>query len=160
MKKFFIAIIITITIAVGGWLAFSYWNRGALPWNNPELVDVSIDEISLDNRGVRISGIALYKPKIYQKILTDNGSACSTAASGEEIYYIFPLIEDITSKRIKVMIRTRKPPPDDLVEKARITVEGIAFPPGKHITNDIRKKWEVKSYYIESDLVLVEEIEE
>ena len=157
MKKFFIATLITIIIATCGWLGFSIWHKGALPWNNPDLVDVSIEEISLDNRGVRISGIALHKPKVYQNVQIKTG--CS-GYSGEKTYYVFPLIEDLTSRRIKVMVRTSKPPPDDLVEKSRVTVAGIAYPPGRFINNDIRSKWEAKGYFIDNELVLVEELEE
>ena len=159
MKKYFIAIVVLLTIAVGGWLGFSYWERGALPWNNPDFIEVSIEELSLDNRGVKISGVALYKPKVYQTAKIKTG--CNGYA-GEETIYIFPLIEDISSKRIKVMVRSKNPPPNDQVEKAFVTIQGIAYPPGKFpgsFNSDIRNKWKSKGYFLEKDLILIEEID-
>ena len=56
------------------------------------------------------------------------------------------------------MVRSRNPPPNDQVEKAHVTIKGIAYPPGRYVNNEVRMKWEAKGYFIDSEMVLVEEI--
>ena len=145
MKRILLAFSVVILMFVGGWLGYSYWQRGALPWNNPELIDVTIDEVNVDHRGVRISGIAIYKPTIYQM-------------EGDKKRYIFPITNTLTDKVIKVMVR-QIAKPDRYTDREKITVEGIVYPPNKYINVSIRKKWETQGYVFDENLVIVEQLD-
>ena len=146
MKKILLAFFLFILFCVGSWLGYSYWQRGALPWNNPEIIDVTIDDVNIDHRGVRISGIALYKPTLYQM-------------EGDKKRYIFPLTKTLDDKIIKVMVR-RVQKPDAYIDKQKVTVEGIVYPPGRFVDLDIRKTWEKQNYIFDEGFVVIETIEE
>lgn len=145
MKRILLAFSIVILMCVSGWLGYAYWQRGALPWNNPELIDVTIDDVNVDHRGVRISGIAIYKPTIYQM-------------EGDKKRYIFPITNTLTDKIIKVMVR-RIAKPDKYTDREKITVEGIVYPPNKYINVSIRNKWETQGYIFDENLVIVEQLD-
>ena len=146
MKRIFLAFSIVILLFVGGWLGYSYWQRGALPWNNPTLIDVNIEEVNIDHRGVRVTGIAINKPTIYQM-------------EGDEKKYIFPLTTTLTDKVIKIMVR-RSAKPDRYTDKETVTIEGIVYPPNRYMNFDIRNKWEAEGYIFDENLLIIEELEE
>lgn len=134
----------TSSIVLGG-LGFYWWDNGALPGFKPTLVDVSIAEISLDNRGVRIAGMARHDVRIKQEIQG-------------VVWYVYPLVpkDKINTKFIKVMVLTTIPP-DSMATIEERTIEGIARPPGRLIPKEIYESWRGEGYTFEDRVVLIEE---
>ncbi|MBM73942.1 MAG: hypothetical protein CMK59_00970 [Proteobacteria bacterium] len=131
-------------------LGFVWWDRGAFPGFRPTLYERSITEISLNDRGVRLKGMARYDIKTKQ--LDDHDQL---------MYYIFPLVplDDINSKTIHVMVRS-KIPPDDLAMIEERTVEGVTKPPTRIITTDLRRSWMRLGYRFDKRFVLVDSFDD
>ena len=130
-------------IAAG--LGFYWWDRGALPGFKPTIVDVSIEDINLDYRGVRVEGMARHDVKITQQV------------SGEK-WFVYPLVpkDNINTKFIKVMVMT-KVPPDSMATIEERSVVGLAKPPGRLIPKEIYESWRGEGYTFEDRVVLIEE---
>ncbi len=134
-----------ISLFVCGGLGFYWWDRGALPGFKPTIEDVSIEDISLDYRGVRVHGMARHDVKISQKL-------------GEDTWYVYPLVpkDDMNTKFIKVMIMTPVQP-DTMATIEERTVVGLAKPPGRLIPKEIYESWRGEGYSFEDRVVLIEE---
>jgi hypothetical protein len=139
-------------LGVGGFisagLGFYWWDRGALPGFKPTIVDVSIEDINLDYRGVRINAMARHDVKITQQV------------SGEK-WFVYPLVpkDNINTKFIKVMVMTQVPP-DSMASIEERTVIGLAKPPGRLIPKEIYESWRGEGYTFEDRVVLIEEFPE
>ena len=130
-------------IAAG--LGFYWWDRGALPGFQPTIVDVSIEDINLDYRGVRVEGMARHDVKITQQV------------SGEK-WFVYPLVpkDNINTKFIKVMVMT-KVPPDSMATIEERSIVGLAKPPGRLVPKEIYEAWRAEGYTFEDRVVLIEE---
>jgi hypothetical protein len=126
-------------------LGFYWWDRGALPGFQPKIEPVSIEDITLDYRGVEVEGMARHDVKITQQV------------SGEK-WYVYPLVpkDDMNKKVIKVMIMTQVKP-DSMATIEERTIIGLAKPPGRMIPKDIYESWRGKGYTFEDRIVLIEE---
>ena len=126
-------------------LGFYWWDRGALPGFQPTIVDVSIEDINLDYRGVRVEGMARHDVKITQQV------------SGEK-WFVYPLVpkDNINTKFIKLMVMTKVPPDSMATIEERSNV-GLAKPPGRLIPKEIYESWRAEGYTFEDRVVLVEE---
>lgn len=126
-------------------LGFYWWDRGALPGFKPTIETVSIEDINLDYRGVKVEGMARHDVKIKQQV------------SGET-WYVYPLVpkENMNTKIIKVMIMTQVPP-DSMATIEERTVVGLAKPPGRMVPKEIYESWRGEGYTFEDRVVLIEE---
>ena len=138
-------LIIGVGSIVFGAVGFIWWDRGAPPGFKPKIVDVTIEDISYKNRGVRISGMARHDIRIRQKI-------------GSDSWHIFPLVpkDDINNQFIKVMVLSTQSP-DSMATIEEMTFEGFARPPGRLITKEVYQAWEAEGYSFEDKIILVQE---
>ncbi len=147
-KLFFIFApsIVVILSAIG----FFWWDRGAFPGFRPTLYERPIQEITLNDRGVRLHGMARYDIKTTQKNDDD-----------EILYYIFPLfpLDDINNKTINVMVRS-KIPPDSLATIEERIIEGTTKPPTRVISKDLRISWMNLGYSFNKKFVLVDSFDD
>ena len=132
-------VLIIITLRV----AFVWWDRGAPPGFQPTIVDVTINTINRNHRGVRISGMARYDVRI--KVGNN---------------YVYPLMDakKFNKKLIKVMIASPVQP-SRLVDLEEMTVEGLARPPGGVINLKVYNAWRHKGFEFDDKFVLVESFE-
>ena len=137
--------IVGISGFIAAGLGFYWWDRGALPGFQPTIVDVSIEDINLDYRGVRVEGMARHDVKITQQV------------SGEK-WFVYPLVpkENINTKFIKVMIMTQVPR-DSMATIEERSIVGLAKPPGRLIPKEIYESWRAEGYTFEDRVVLIEE---
>ena len=144
---FFVPLFLSIIAVLG----FIRWDRGAFPGFKPEIVDVAIDDITRNHRGVRVHGMARHDVKIKQR---DRNNA-------DSIFFIYPLMpmNDMNSKEIKVMIRSSVPP-DSMAMIEEKTIEGLARPPGTLVTKDVFVAWEERGYDFAEKFVLVDSFDE
>ena len=136
---------IGVSTLVFGILGFIWWDRGALPGFKPEIVDVTIESVNWNNRGVRISGMARHDVRIKQDV-------------GGTVWYVYPLVptNNMNTKIISVMIMTTVPPDKRATIEER-TIEGLAQPPGRLIGPEIFSSWRNAGYEFEDRITLVEE---
>jgi hypothetical protein len=146
-QSFFALIFGTIFVLATTYVGFIWWDRGAPPGFKPEIVDVTIDTINREHRGVRIHGMARHDLRIRLK---DQNSG--------KISYIYPLMpmDKMNSTMIKVMIRTTVPP-DSMATIEERKIEGIARPPGRTVNGDIIRSWQDRGYDFKEKFVLVDE---
>ncbi|MCB9780350.1 MAG: hypothetical protein H6742_17430 [Alphaproteobacteria bacterium] len=125
-----------------------WWDHGAPPGFQPRVVDVSVQDVDYDNRGVRISGTAHYTVRLTQR--AESGAA----------WYLFPLMEkgDTTGRYVEVIVRTRTAP-DDLLGLEDVVVEGLARPPGAIVGPAVREALIEAGYELDEKVVLVEAFE-
>lgn len=149
-KSLLLLIFGTISVIALSYIGFVWWDRGAPPGFTPELVDVTVDTINRNHRGVRLKGMARHDVRIRQK---DQNSG--------KISYVYPLmpIENMNSTMIRVMIRTTIPP-DEMATIEERTIEGLARPPGRAINGEVIRSWRDRGYDFEEKFVLVEEFVE
>tara|TARA_B110000037_G_scaffold128197_1_gene145764 strand:+ start:148 stop:609 length:462 start_codon:yes stop_codon:yes gene_type:complete len=149
-QSFFALIFGTIFVLTTTYVGFVWWDRGAPPGFKPEIVDVTIDTINREHRGVRIHGMARHDLRIRLK---DQNS--------DKISYIYPLMpmDKMNSTMIKVMIRTTVPP-DSMATIEERKIEGIARPPGHTVSGDIIRSWQDRGYDFKEKFVLVDEFED
>ena len=104
MNKPLMAVLIPFSIVGTGALGYHYWDTGALPGMQPTFHPVTVEEISSDNRGVRLQGTAHYEIRLHQ------------IYEGKERWLIFPLMKpkDTLGREIKVLVRAKREP-DELV---------------------------------------------
>ena len=129
-------------------IGFIWWDRGAPPGFKPTLVDVTIDTINRNHRGVRIHGMARHDIRIQQKNSDDP----------TDISYVFPLVPltKINTDYIRVLIRTTNKP-DSMATIEEMTVEGLARPPGRLVNREIIESWENRGYEFDPKYVLIEQ---
>ena len=137
-------------LVIGIALGFYRWDRGAFPGFRPAIYDKSITDLSLNDRGVRLKGMARYDIKTKQLDEDD-----------QLMYYIFPLVplDDINTKTIHVFVRS-KIPPDDLAMIEERTIEGVTKPPARIISNDLRRSWMRLGYQLDKRFVLVDSFDD
>lgn len=147
MKKLALVVLGPILVVALAALGFVWWERGAPPGFRPTPVDVTVDSISRDNRGVTLTGTAHLQARLKQ-----------TSSGSDEVWYLYPLMSkgDTTGKDIHVMLRTTVKP-NDLYGFEDRTVTGFARPPGRLVTRDVREALLQKGYSFDEDYVLVEE---
>ena len=147
MKKLVVVVLmpclIVLSIGIGLWS----WEHGALPGFRPPVVEVSVDTITKDHRGVRISGTAHYGAKLRQ-----------TAMETDTVWWIYPLTArgQTQERTVQVVIRTTRTP-DQLLGFEDRTLEGFARPPGRLLPQDARTALRQKGYELHEDVMLVEE---
>ena len=150
MKKLVVVVLMpclfVLTVGIGLWS----WEHGALPGFRPTAQDVTVDTITKDHRGVRISGTAHYAPKLRQ-----------TATETETVWWLYPLTNhgQTQERMVRVVVRTTKKP-DPLLGFEDRTVEGFARPPGRLLPQDARAALRQKGYELHDDLMLIEEWED
>jgi len=144
----------TLSVLLGSTLAvttasvgFIWWDRGAPPGFRPTLVDVSIETINRNHRGVRVHGMARHDIRIQQKNSNDP----------EDITYVFPLVptNNINTNFIRVLVRTTQKP-DSMATIEEMTIEGLARPPGRLVNREIINSWQNRGYEFDPKYVLVE----
>jgi len=143
MKKLLLFMLSCVLLLISLRVAFVWWDRGAPPGFQPEIVDVTLDTITRNHRGVRITGMARYDVRI--KV-------------GEN--YIYPLmnLKKFNKKTIKVMISSPKKP-SRLASLEEMTVEGLARPPGGVVNQEVYNAWRRKGFEFTEKFVLVESFE-
>lgn len=149
-QSLFAIIFGTIAIIAVSYVGFVWWDRGAPPGFKPKIVDVSVETINRNHRGVKLKGMARHDVRIRSK---DQNSG--------KISYVYPLMpmDKMNSTMIKVMVRTTIPP-DEIATIEERTIEGLARPPGRAINGDIIRTWRDRGYDFEEKFVLVEEFVE
>lgn len=148
MKKLLLTILGPIMLVGAIVVGVVWWDRGAPPGFRPPVVDVTVEELSYDHRGVRVEGTAHYGLRIQQK-------------EGDKEYILYPLMPrgDTTGKIIRAMVRTTRLP-DRLVGIEDVTVEGLARPPGRLVPRSVVEALLARGYAFEEDFVLVLEFED
>ena len=147
MKKLVVVVLMPCLLVLSVGIGLWSWEHGALPGFRPEVVDVAVDTITKDNRGVRISGTAHYGAKLRQ-----------TAIETDTVWWIYPLTaRGQTQERVvRVVIRTTRTP-DSLLGFEDRTLEGFARPPGRLLPHDARTALRQKGYELHEDVMLIEE---
>jgi hypothetical protein len=147
VKKPVLFVLLPILLVAAAAFGFVWWERGAPPGMRPTPVDVTVDTISRDNRGVRLSGTAHLQARLKQ-----------TASGTDAVWYLYPLLAkgDTAGREIHVMLRTTIAP-NDLYGFEDRTVTGFARPPGRLVTREVREALLQKGYSFDEDFVLVEE---
>lgn len=147
MRKLALVVLLPCLLVFAVGVSLWRWEHGALPGLRPEVVEVDVDTITKDHRGVRITGTAHYGPKLKQ-----------TATDTDTVWWVYPLTaKGQTQERlIKVVVRTTRRP-DPLLGFENRTVEGFARPPGRLLPQDARNAWAQKDYELADDVMLIEE---
>jgi hypothetical protein len=145
MSKTVLAVLVPFCVVAGSAIGLAWWDRGALPGFNPTPHPVEIAQVTRDHRGVRLTGTAHYEVRLRQKM------------EGGDVFSMFPLMKsgDTMSREIKVLVRTPRSP-EDMVTYEDMVVDGLALPPGRLVSPDVRDKLEEGGYLFAEDFVLVE----
>jgi hypothetical protein len=140
MKKLLLTILGPFFLVVATTVGIIWWDRGAPPGFRPSVTDVTVQSISRDHRGVRISGTAHHELRIKQ---------------GE--YSLFPLMAsgDTLGREIRVMVRSTREV-DRLVGYEDLTIEGLCRPPGQMIPHSVAEALMERGYHFADDYVLIE----
>jgi len=146
LKKAILAILVPFFIVASTAIGFVWWERGAPPGFRPTPVDVTVDTITRENRGVRITGTAHYEARLKQH-----------AEGSGETWWLYPLMAkgDTMSRQIRVMVRTKEEP-NELYGFEDMTVEGLARPPGRLVPFYVQETLMQKGYRFADDFVVVE----
>jgi hypothetical protein len=146
VNKAVLAVLLPFLLVAGGATAIYWWDRGAPPGFRPEAVPVTSDEITLEHRGVRLSGTAHYAVRVRE-----------VSADGAPARHIFPVFPkgDLTGKEIRVLVRTRRAP-DELVGFEDLVVEGLARPPAGQVPPEARDALAQSGYHFADRWVLVD----
>lgn len=147
MRKLVLVVLLPCLLVSSTGVGLWWWENGALPGFRPEAVDVTVDSITKDHRGVRIRGTGHYGPKLKQ-----------TAMDTDTVWWVYPLTaEGQTQERlIKVVVRTTLRP-DPLLGFEDRTIEGFARPPGRLLPRDARGALRKAGYELHEDVMLIEE---
>ena len=147
MRKLVLVVLLPCLLVVSTGVGLWWWENGAPPGFRPEAVDVTVDSITKEHRGVRIRGTAHYGPKLRQ-----------TATETDMVWWVFPLTaEGQTQERlIKVVVRTTDRP-DPLLGFEDRTIEGFARPPGRLLPKDARSALHKAGYELADGAMLIEE---
>ena len=134
--------------ALIGVIAFGviWWDRGAPPGFLPTVHEVSVRDLNRNHRGVKVEGMARYDIRIKQE-----------SEDKSTTHYLYPLMppDDINSKQINVMVRS-KIAPERNVDMERLSIEGLARPPGLIITQEVVDAWREEGYKFEKKFVLID----
>lgn len=146
MKKLILTILLPCLLVSGVALGVIWWDRGAPPGFRPKVVDVTPDQVSYDNRGVRLHGTAHYTVRLVQR-----------SSDGSRTWYLFPVLPegDTIGRTVRVLVRTTRKP-DPMLGFEDVRVEGLARPPGADIGPDVREALITAGYTLDDKLVLVE----
>ena len=124
------AVLIPMFLVGSAYLAVQTWERGALPWNRPPIVDVDWFDLNVEHRGVRTEG-AVHLNAGFKLIYRDGG--CSGGEKTEQAY-LYPLFEPenyrIDDQEVRILLYTTQPPEDDLVDFETRIIEGFLRPLG------------------------------
>jgi hypothetical protein len=142
-----LAVGVPILGVLGAAVAFAWIDRGAPPGFRPPVVPIELSEVTRDSKGVRLVGTAHYL------------GIRQTVSGGGPDHYVFALFPtgDTQSRSIHVLVRTTRPP-EDLLDYADITVEGLARAPGYEIPVTTIEAIRKRGYTLEHDAVLIEEL--
>ena len=145
MSKTVIAVLVPFFVVVGVVVGLIWWDRGAPPGFDPTPHPVAISDVTRDHRGVRLTGTAHYEVRLRQKM------------QGGEVFVLLPLMKicDTMSREIKVLVRTQRTP-EDMVTYEDMVVDGLARPPGRLVSPDVKDKLEDGGYHFADGFVLVE----
>jgi hypothetical protein len=145
MKKALLAVLLPFIIVASGALGYHYWDTGALPGMLPEFVPVTVQDISAENRGVRIHGTAHYPVRLHQVV------------EGGERWLIFPLMSpgDTLSREIKVIVRVDHEP-EALVSYEDLEVDGLARPAGGRVGPKVIDRLRGEGYTFAEKVIFVE----
>lgn len=145
MKKLALTVLVPISAVALAALAFLWWERGAPPGFRPDAVNVTVDTINRDHRGVRLTGTAHLQVRLRQ-------------TAGDETFFLYPLLAkgDTLGREIHVLLRTQQEP-DALYGFEDRTIEGFARPPGNLVDRTAKDALLKKGYHFTDQFVLVEE---
>lgn len=145
MSKTVIAVLVPFCVVVVGVVGLIWWDRGAPPGFDPTPHPVAIEDVTRDHRGVRLTGTAHYEVRLRQTM------------QGGEVFVLFPLMKsgDTMSREIDVLVRTQRTP-EDMVTYEDLVVDGLARPPGRLVSPDVKDKLEDGGYHFAEGFVLVE----
>jgi len=150
MKKLVVVVLLPCLFVLVTGIGLWWWERGALPGFRPTPVEVTVDTITKEHRGVRIRGTAHYAGKLRQ-----------TATETDTVWWVYPLTaEGQTQERlVKVVVRTTRKP-DPLLGYEDRTIEGFARPPGRLLPQDARSALRQSGYELDDGVMLIEEWED
>jgi len=150
VKKPLLTVLVPFIVVVGGTLGIIWWDRGALPGMRPTVHDVTVQNISRDDRGVRVRGTAHYSVRLQQR-----------NEDRTETWYLFPLMAkgDLNNKDVRVIVRTSREP-DSLYSFEDLQVEGLARPPGRLVPIQARDALFHEGYMLDDGFVLIEAFED
>ena len=144
-------------------LAVQTWDRGALPWNRPPIVDV--DWLDLDanaHRGVRVNGVVHLSSGF---VLRHRQSGCASDEEFEAYLYPFFHEDGWNDREIRIMLYTTEAPEDEYLDMEARTVEGFLRPLGPDRWDpQIHVALEERGYAlpepVEQYVLLIEEFED
>lgn len=122
------------------------WARGAPPGCHPPAEDVAWADLAVGQRSVRVKGMAHYIARARQQ-----------AQGGDDIWNIYPLFppDDVTSRRVRVMVRTRVPLPEDY-QYGEVTVEGEVVDGERFLTDGVIGYQAINGYGLEEKVLLID----
>ena len=115
-------------IVTGVVLAVETWDRGALPWNRPPIVDVDWFDLHVENRGVRVNGVVHLSSGFE---LQQRRGGCA-GEEDEFRAYLYPFFheEGWSDREIRVLLYTTEPPENENIDIEARTIEGYLRPLG------------------------------
>ena len=146
IRKLLVVIGGPLLLVVGVTVGVVWWDRGAPPGFDPPVIDVALEDLNRDHRGVRFQGTAHYEARVAQ-----------STADGER-WSIFPVFPkgDTMSRDAHVLVRMPGDP-DALYSFEDLRVEGMARPPGRLVPRAVREAIYDAGYSLTDDFVLVEQ---
>ena len=109
---------------------------------------VELEDITLDNRGVRVKVTAHYEARVKQR-----------TPGTDDVWWLFPVFErgDTMGRVITAVVRTTNEP-NTLYGFEDLTVEGFVRPPGRLVPREAREGIiGTSSYVFDEGYVLIEE---
>lgn len=146
MRKLLLVIGIPFLIVASVAVGVIWWDRGAPPGFDPPVVDVAVDALTRDHRGVHFDGTAHYEARVQQR-----------SADGQT-WVLFPVFEkgDTLSREAHVLVRSTREI-DSLYSFEDLQITGMARPPGRLVPRAAREAIYDRGYALTDDFVLVEE---
>jgi hypothetical protein len=146
VNKAVLAVVVPFLVVAAGATALYWWDRGAPPGFRPESVPVTSADISLDNRGVLLTGTAHYPVRVRQ-----------VGGGGASERFVFPVFPkgDVTGREIRVIVRSNRVP-DEMLGFEDVSIEGFARPPSGQVPPDARRAFTDAGYHFAEGWVLVD----
>lgn len=146
-KKLFVLVFPPILCCLS-YIGFVWWERGALPGFRPTIYDREIEDLSLNDRGVRVHGWARHDIRTHFE------------KEGQK-YYIYPIVpmDKMNDKVIHAMVVTTIEP-DSMISIEEVVVEGLTQPAKYYVSKDLQMKWTMKGYAFGSRFLVIERFDD
>ena len=146
-KKIFVFLFPPILCCVL-YIGFVWWERGAPPGFRPTIFDKDIEDLSLNDRGVRVHGWARHDIRTHFE-------------KNNKKYYIYPIVplQKMNDKVIHAMVVTTIEP-NAMISIEEVTIEGLTQPAKYYVSKDLQTKWTMKGYAFGDRFLVIERFDD